>query len=146
VELRHRDNAKYVCSIGTPAWWSQMVTVGYERIRGLRDLGQRRDGAYEASNSRTFAVPVSKLFDAFAKPRLRARWLPGKVTVRTANPPKTIRLNMADGTLVAVGFTSKGDGKSAVAVLHSKLADRSAAERVKASWAMRFEALAELLA
>jgi uncharacterized protein YndB with AHSA1/START domain len=145
ADLRHRDIAKYVSSIGTPDWWSQMVTVGYERIRGLRDLGQRRDGAYEASKSRTFAVPVSKLFDAFAKPHLRARWLPGKSTVRTSHPPKTMRLNMDDGTLVAIGFTSKGDGKSAVAVLHSKLADRSAAEKVKASWATRLDALAELL-
>ena len=25
-------------------WWSQTVTVGYERIKGLRARGQRRDG------------------------------------------------------------------------------------------------------
>ena len=31
----HREIAEYVSSIGTPDWWSQMVTVGYERIRGL---------------------------------------------------------------------------------------------------------------
>src|SRR3982751_1111132 len=37
----HREIAKSVSSIGTPDWWSQMVTVGYERIRGLRDRGQR---------------------------------------------------------------------------------------------------------
>jgi hypothetical protein len=145
AEKPHREIAKYVSSIGTPDWWSQMVTVGYERIRGLRDRGQRRDGAYEASKSRTFAVPVSKLFDAFAKPRVRARWLPGKITVRTAHPHKTMRLNMEDGTLVALGFTSKSNGKSAVAIQHSKLANKSAADKIKAWWAGRFDALAELL-
>ena len=45
-EKPHRQIAEYVSSQGTPDWWSQMVTVGYERIRGLREKGQRRDGGY----------------------------------------------------------------------------------------------------
>ena len=68
-----------------PGWWAQTVTVGYERIKGLRAVNQRRDGTFEANKSRTFAVPVSRLFDAFHDPRVRARWLPDvKLTVRTA--------------------------------------------------------------
>lgn len=46
-------------------WWTQMVTVGYERIRGLRGRGQRRSGAWEAAKNRTFNVPVETLFSAF---------------------------------------------------------------------------------
>src|SRR5438128_9518271 len=57
----HRDIASYVSSLGVPDWWSQMLTVGYERIRGLRARGQRRGGLWEASKSRTFNVPVKKL-------------------------------------------------------------------------------------
>src|SRR5688572_6082563 len=34
-EKPHREIAAYVSSLGTPDWWSQGVTVGYERIRGL---------------------------------------------------------------------------------------------------------------
>jgi hypothetical protein len=48
----HREIADYVSSLGVPDWWTQTVTVGYERIRGLRAKGQRRDGGYEASKSR----------------------------------------------------------------------------------------------
>ncbi|CAN5701216.1 hypothetical protein BH23GEM1_BH23GEM1_01270 [soil metagenome] len=51
------------------------MTVGYERINGLRARGQRRDGSYEASKSRTFNVPVARLFDAWANPALRKKWL-----------------------------------------------------------------------
>ena len=29
-----------------PSWWSQMVAVGYERIRGLRTRGQQRNGTF----------------------------------------------------------------------------------------------------
>ena len=145
AEKPHREIVKHVSSTGTPGWWSQMVTVGYERIRGLRDRGQRRDGGYEATKSRTFAVPVSKLFDAFAKPRIRAKWLTAKVKVRTANPHKTMRLEMEDGTHVAIGFLPKGAKKSAVAVQHEKLADKATAVKMKEWWAERFDALAELL-
>ena len=72
----HPEIAKYVSSLGTPGWWSQMVTVGYERIRGLRDRGQRRGGGYGATKSRTFNVPAAQLFNAFANARQRRRWLP----------------------------------------------------------------------
>ncbi len=45
--MRHRDIAALVHGKhGVGDWWAQTVTVGYERIKGLRDLGQRRDGAY----------------------------------------------------------------------------------------------------
>src|SRR5688572_17896987 len=81
----HRDLAVYVASLGTPSWWTQTVVVGYERIRGMRAIGQRLGGSWEASKSRTFNVPVSKLFAAFSNARQRARWLPGvKLTVRGA--------------------------------------------------------------
>ncbi|MCA1665795.1 MAG: hypothetical protein LC659_16255, partial [Myxococcales bacterium] len=143
AEKPHREIARYLSSMGTPGWWSQMVTVGYERIRGLRERGQRRGGQYEVNKSRTFAVDVSKLFDAFAKPRTRAKWLPN-VKVRTSRANKTMRLDMADGTRVVVGFLSKGAKKSAVAVQHSKLADTATAAKTKQWWGERFDALTAL--
>jgi hypothetical protein len=57
------------------AWWSQTVTVGYERIRGLREIGQRSDGTYEATKSKTFASPIAKVYEAFSTKRGRAGWL-----------------------------------------------------------------------
>ena len=144
AEKPHREIARYLSSLGTSDWWSQMVTVGYERIRGLRERGQRRGGGYDATKSRTFAVPVAKLFDAFAKPRTRSKWLAG-VKVRTSRANKTMRLDMADGTRVAIGFLSKGPKKSAVAIQHSKLADKATASKMKQWWGERFDALAEIL-
>ena len=73
-----------------PAWWAQMVTVGYERIRGLREIGQRRGGAFEANKSKTFPVPVDRLYRAFAQKRTRRRWLPDDVTIRTSKREKSI--------------------------------------------------------
>jgi uncharacterized protein YndB with AHSA1/START domain len=145
AQMPHREIARLVSSLGTPDWWSQMVTVGYERIRGLREKGQRRDGSYEAGKSRTFAVPVETLFDAFADARTRRRWLPAKIAVRTAAPHKRMRLAWDDGTIVQLEFTAKGTGKSAVALVHQKLPTRSAADAMKKVWAEHFDRLGEAL-
>jgi len=145
AEKPHREIARYVSSLGTPDWWTQMVTVGYERIRGLRERSQRRGGAYEASKSCTFGVSVKRLFDAFAKPAMRRRWLPAGTSVRSQTPPKRMRLSFEADTVVLAEFASKGASKSSVAVSHQKLADRSAVQAAKLAWSERFDRLGELL-
>ena len=145
-KLPHRAIAQHVASLGLTSWWAQTVTVGYERIRGLRERGQKRGGTYEASKSRTFAVPVGVLFDAFADARLRQRWLPVNVSVRSARPPRRMRMSWEDGTLVHVEFVSKSDKKSAVAVQHTKLADRAALQHIKQTWTLHLIRLAAMLA
>ena len=141
----HREIVAKVSSLGTPDWWCQMVTVGYERIRGLRERGQRRGGGYRASKSRTFPVPVSRLYKAFADPRQLKRWLPVKATFRSGTPGKRMRMTWDDGSIVVFEFMAKGSAKSAVAVGHEKLPDKAAVEAVKKAWAERFTRLAELL-
>jgi uncharacterized protein YndB with AHSA1/START domain len=145
AEKPHPEIARFVSSLGTPSWWTQMVTVGYERIRGLRERGQRRGGAHEASKSRTFPVPVETLFAAFANARKRHKWLPVKVAVRSSNPPKRMRVMWADDTVVVFEFTPKGAKKSAVALGHQKLPDRAAAEAMKKAWSERLDRLGEFL-
>ncbi|HKQ57703.1 MAG TPA: hypothetical protein VJY35_07525 [Candidatus Eisenbacteria bacterium] len=142
----HRKIADYVQEkFKVRDWWTQTVVVGYERIRGLREIGQRRGGSYEATKSRTFAVPVAKLFQAFAEARPRARWLPGvKLTVRKATPHRSVRITWDDGTSVEVWLTAKG-GKSSAQVAHRKLPSREAAAKTKAFWDERLDALAEYL-
>ena len=127
-------------------WWAQTVTVGYERIKGLRARGQRRDGSYEATKSRTFDVPVTTLYDAWADKSVRDRWLASEnVKVRTATAPKSIRLGLADGGILAVGFLPKGKTKSAVAVSQNKLPDKETANRLKHYWSEQLDALGEVL-
>jgi hypothetical protein len=145
--MKHRDIAVLVSeTYGVGDWWSQTVTVGYERIKGLRDRGQRRDGAYEAGKTKTFNVPVKALFDAWASDTARRRWLKGvKTTVRTATSPKTVRLQWPDNTIVVVGLTAKGDTKSVVSVVHTKLRDKAASDAVKKEWTTHFDALTSFL-
>jgi len=143
----HAEIAAYVHeTFETSGWWAQMVTVGYERIKGLRAIGQRLDGGFEASKSKTVPVPVERLRRAFTDARLRARWLPGvEPTVRKTTSKKSLRWTWEDGTPVVVWFEPKGEAKSQVALAHQKLADRDDVEARKAFWGERLAALAAML-
>jgi len=143
----HREIVDHVHEkFGVPGWWAQSVTVGYERIRGLREIGQRRSGAYEATKSKTIAVPVGRLYAAFADAKARKRWLPGvALVVRKTTPEKSVRITWDDGTSVEAGFYPKGPEKSMVAVAHTKLTERARADELKRFWGERLDALAEQL-
>ena len=91
-------------------------------------------------------MPLVRLYRAWHDSRARARWLPDvQLTVRTATRGKYMRITWPDRTSVAVGFASRGPGKSQVAVQHGNLPDRAAAARMKEYWAGRLDALGEVL-
>jgi hypothetical protein len=142
-EWSHRAIVEYVGkSYKTGDWWAQAVTVGYERIKGLRDIGQRRGGAYEANKSKTIAAPAPAVYRAFADSRVRRKWLPGvNVTIRKSTPGKSARMTWEDGTSVEVWLTPKG-ARTATAITHTKLAGKEDAERRKLYWAEKLRALA----
>ena len=146
-ELPHSEIAKLIGSeFDVSPWWTQSVTVGYERIRGLRERGQRRDGNWEAGRSRTYPVPVETLFRAWAEPARRKRWLTdAEPRRRSGTAPKTLRLDWPDGSRVALYFTPKGDAKSSVAVQHERLPSRDAADAMKAYWSRQLGALGAYL-
>ena len=143
----HRDIAKHVQErYKVSGWWAQTVTVGYERIKGLRAVGQRRDGSFEANKSKTFGVPLARLYHAFDDPRVRARWLPNvNLSVRTAAREKSMRITWPDRTLLIVGFMAKANGKSQVALQHTKLPDNAAAAQMKQYWTERLDDLEDVL-
>jgi hypothetical protein len=149
AERPHREVARWVAEqqgVDPLAWGAQAVTFSYERTRGLRAAGEHADG-FAITATKTVAVPVDRLYDAFVDEALRAKWLPeDELRVRTATKPKSARFDWGDGTTrVNVGFVAKGDEKSSVAVAHERLADGEEAERMKAFWRGRMVALKELL-
>jgi hypothetical protein len=125
------------------SWWSQMVTVGYERIRGLRQTGQSRDGSFRVTTSKTITAPASQIFQAWKSARARAKWLPGvKLTVRRAIATRSLRMRWEDDTPVAVAIYPLAAGKYRVSVEHDKLASREDVDRLKAFWKQALAALA----
>lgn len=143
-ELGHTKTARLVHEAhGVPGWWSQTVVVGYERIRGLREKGQRLDGSFEVTKSKTYPAPLAELWIAFVRCE---RWLDGaKLRMSKATKPKVMRMRWEDGTPVEAYFTSAGAGKSRVQVAHRKLASRAEAERLKTFWSAALARLGAVL-
>jgi len=131
-KLPHKEIAKYLHEKEkVPSWWCQMVTVEYERARGLREMYQKAGGGFAASASRTLVAPLAKVYEAWADETQRRRWLPdGKMDVTTTTKNKYFRAAWGDNrSRVNVGFYAKGAGRCQVAMDHEKL--RSAGERAK---------------
>lgn len=144
----HRDIAKHLGQSHeeVSAWWAQTITIGYERIRGLRDVGQRRDGRYGANKTRTFAVDVATLYRMFSDAKRRRQWLPtGLTKIRTSRVETSMRLDWEDGTRVMLHFTDKGPHKSSVSIQHAELPNKAAAEAAKTAWHERLDALRDAL-
>lgn len=147
-ERTHTEVARHVVELGVDPWWAQAVTVGYERITGQRAVGQRMDGSYSGSASRTFAADLARVEPLWTEAAGRDQWLPpGLLALRTASPGKSARFDQADGGgILAVWFTGKGMGKCSVQVQQEKLPSKDAADTFGATWRARFDALDVLLA
>jgi len=125
--------------------WCQTVTVGYEQATGRRVKHQKSHG-FEIGVSKTIAAPVAVAFEAWKDATVRERWLPAApLTVRKATPHKSIRITWGDGTNLSVNFWPKGALKCQVVPQHAQLATAAEAEKMKAFWTDRLEALRALL-
>lgn len=132
---------------GVEAWWQQMVAVTYGQERGLRQKFQSCTGEFQASASRTIAVPVSSLFDAWVDEDLRRQWLGDEpIVIRKATPGKSVRVTWSDGkSSVEVNLWPKGEYKSQVQLQHSKLADAREVAQMKAYWGEAVDRLKQVL-
>ncbi len=128
---------------GVPGWWSQSVTVGYERIRGKRVKNETAAG-FGVSKSRTFAMPVAALVRALT-PAARAQWLGAAGTARRSSKREVVRWRDPDGVWIDVYLLAKGDAKTTVNVQLSRLASRDDVERRRTQWTAHLGALAEWL-
>jgi hypothetical protein len=138
-ERKYREMVRFlVDDHGVEAWWAQAITYSYERSRGMRLKHQQADG-FTVWVSRTIAVPVQVVFDAFVDSRQRKSWLTdGTMSLRTSQPGHTARFDWENGsTRVSVSFQEKGPSKTAVAVAHERLPDAEEAEATKVAWRQR---------
>jgi hypothetical protein len=126
----------------TAAWWGQMVSVGYERARGLREKHETCAGDFQATVSRTFPVPLFAAFAAWADENLRRNWLDAQgLDFTRLNAGKNIRARWPDGARLDIRFNASGPDKCQIVVDTMKLADAEAVKQAKAFWQAQLERL-----
>jgi hypothetical protein len=147
---------------GVPGWYSQGITVAYERARGVRDVNQRCDGEYEVSVSKVMNAPTADVVKALSDPRVRRRWSGGTdadllealsaALDRRSGKPIVVRPDGLGrfrykwgGTTVQLYLVPKA-GKVSVVATNSKLAGAAMVEARRAIWRAALEGLAGMFA
>jgi len=146
-KLNHKDIATLLHDkYKVPSWWSQMVTVEYERARGLRVRSQTA-GGFTLNASKTLGVDIAVLYGAIADAKKRTRWFPkGKVEITSTTANKYFRAKWDGGaTRLEINTYAKGDGKAQITVQHAKFADTKAMEAMRGEWKKALERLAAVL-
>ena len=149
-ELPHKDIARLLTSdYDVPGWWSQNVTVEYEKHIGRRETGQSQSGEYEATATRTLPGTMDEVLDDWVE---RLPSVPGAAafdgvgfvgapSVSRTEKWRYWRVSLADGSRVTVTISQKPGGPavavgpaSLLAVTTSKLPTREDGARWKAFW------------
>lgn len=126
---------RLVADHGIGGWWSQTVTVAYERARGRRVLHQTAAG-FSVGVTRTVASTAGAVSAAFRDPEQRAAWfLDAPLEVRAGYNGKRGRYDWTDpASKVWVDLAAKGDGRTTVTVTHERLPDADTAAAMKERW------------
>ncbi len=155
----HKEIAQYLRdNLGTTAWWSQMITVEYERKLRGRKVGERvADGGFTVDVQRTVRSSAKNAFDTFLQPEHVVKWFTkkAKADVRVGgaysnsdgdvgeflavDSPKRARFTWDNkrhcpGTTVELTVRPAGAGKVAVRVTHSRLKSAKDREKMRQGW------------
>jgi hypothetical protein len=126
-------------------WWRQMVTVEYERARGLRAKHETAMG-FSVSISKTFASDAATLYTATADARRRKKWFPaGALKVSSLTEDKYFRASWNGTGRLEINFYPKPGGKAQVTVQVNKLAKEKDVERERVLWKAALENLGGIL-
>jgi hypothetical protein len=136
-------------------WWAQTITVEYERMRGLRKLGQKETG-WEVSVQRTIQATKMDAWSALVDDDAALAWLRKGPAPRKRNMPwtpsstdrikGTFRAAWDEGTgrpatRIDITITPTGTTKVAVRVQHTKLPSATARKQRQAQWGRALDAL-----
>lgn len=146
TRLGHRDIAQILSSRHrVPGWWCQMVTVEYERARGLRTRHQTATG-FSVAVSKTLGTRLAQVYSATARAGERRKWFPrGAFETSSQTRDKYFRGRWKHSTRLEIGFYAKGTGKSQIAVQVSRLGRKADVEPVRHAWKAALAKLQTLL-
>jgi hypothetical protein len=119
-----------VQKMGLTPWNAQMVSVSYERARGIRAANQKCDGEFSVSVSKVMNVPLPRLF----KTATAGGWFPkGSFQETSKTADKYWRGKWKTGQ-ITFAFYAKGADKAQITVDSGKLAGPEAVEKERAGW------------
>lgn len=126
---------------GVDGWWSQAVTLGYERIKGLRLKYQGTDGTFTANKSKTVRADAKLLRRMLVSEKDRKDLFPGFETERRSRADaNTLRIGIGN-SVALIYIEPLADGRAKVTISHEKLSSTEDVELWKKYWSEWLTAL-----
>lgn len=126
---------------GVDGWWSQSVTLGYERIKGLRRKYQGLDGTFTANKSKTIRADAQAVRKMLVSERDRKDLFPGFETeLRSRKDANTLRIGIGGGVAL-IHVEPLVDGRAKLTIAHEKLESTEDVELWKKYWSEWLTAL-----
>ncbi len=121
-------------------WWAQGVAVAYEQHIGRRKPGQRSDGLFNVSISKTIKSLPEPAYASWCSFSASLSEIDGQLLAAeptTSSTPKRYywRCKFDGGGRAVVSFESKGTERVLIAVEHQKVALETQTAKKKRAWA-----------
>lgn len=131
--------------IDSPGWWAQGVTVAYEQHIGRRAPGQRGDGSFEVSVTKTIVGTKEDVFALWNEAHGAAKEFAGHGTKnirKSITPVRSYwRCDLEDGSKVSVAVEQKEPEKAMIAITHTKLSSAQEKDEGQVYWKDQLEKL-----
>ncbi len=140
--MPHAQIADYLRNGGfltQPAWWCQMIAVGYEQRIGRREPGQNCNGEHNATVSRTLTGTLDDVLARWQATVDGAQEFDGVALV--SEPASSVtpkwrywRASLADGSKINVNISAKGEGRALLQIEHRNVGSSEVAAAWKTFW------------
>lgn len=138
-DLNHMEIAEKVYETGCPGWWGQSVTVAYEQHIGRREPGQRDDGSFEVSVSKTLPGTMADAMQWWVSMVGDNKTFNGVQLL--SDPRGTVtpvannwRADLSDGSKLLVSTSDKDTDKALFTITVQKIPTAEAAEKWRNFW------------
>lgn len=144
-ERGHAAIARHLAATyGLNSWWSQGVTIGWERITGQRLVHQRTDGSFSAGVTRTIRIDLGLLRSMIVDDEERRHLFPSMPTTLRSRPTsKALRVGIDQNGSALFSFQEKPAGRVSINVSHDELTSPEDVQLWKDHWRAWLEALDE---
>jgi hypothetical protein len=120
-------------------WWTQAVTVAYEQYIGRRIPGQRPDGTFQTSVSRSTSLGMQELMDRWTEfaagdEDVQDVVVQGDLRVSGTDRRISWRTRAKDGSSVVVISEPKKNGTASLVVQHMGLQTPELNEEARERW------------
>lgn len=134
-----------------PEWWAQSVAVTYEQEAGIRIVGQRCDGDFSTSTSKTLIGDMDSTLEHWVNYVVDTREFKGisaedSPRISKSEKWRYWKINLSDGSMLNVNIQNKAGGeKSTLSINHDKISTEEERNSWKEYWKEFLKEIKKLL-